>query len=1732
MLQVFATVIVALFGSIPLAFSQPALPPDPFLGDYPFDTTNWLSIDGDAPIASTNLVSVSLWNKNALLLDTTNAAPAFLNYNVVESDGFTNVTFDQGAVRCVFITDWATADTNQNGTGPGDIGYLVAAGDWSSGAPDGFWAIYIDPGGTNIYFGGVSNSTTNIFVSAPISWPSNSIHLIAALYSSTNSQLFLDGQVAATSGPVTIVPATNTWTNGFFVGSDNNGYEQARGVFSSLEFFDSNVFDPDWSEFFSGGYIFTNGWPRLTNAYYTWLAAQGGGFSFGGGGADYWIAPPTPTNSVNTNYANYANFWLIGSNSPTQVYVSVVNTLSNIAYEVLTNDNLASTNWGVWQAFVASNAVTPMPPLNLTSNALFFRGVMISQTGTNGLPDWWCLEYFNTLNVDPYADPDGDGLCNLDEFTLGTNPTNAYSLSALHKDAAALLLAFTNYDSGCTYQLSIASCSDTNVLLATITPTLVGTNYQIYSHDESDTNNTWIVETNFVGTNTSTTVPIYLNGRTLCLIGGYGEDSDGDGLPDGYEVLATWTDPYLPDTGLSGTGDGYKDPDGDGYSNLQEMFNGTNPHVFNTPSGPLAPVADFSDGTNELTLTWRPASGPVIGYVISVSEDYTYVPIATNSVDQLSYLISDLAAYGVDPGYYQTTMFSVTAIYTQGPSFVIPGGIVYHPAVAAMALAHGPSGATYLLTSAANSNVLAYTNFVGIIDSEYYPEANYYDQPQESYPGGYGDPIYNPVWFPASQFTNAIAMLTTNQMPLYASTFFLSPSYQISYALFSNNVLGNPLRIQNTVLNVPFIDGSQQMKQNVRFLLMAANDQSFAFALSGGGSSQAPTNYVYSSFYAINDFYQIASLDHFAPFEDNYFYRNFVFDVSSADTNGTYAAGFDPQGEYDSYYYEFTNTPAFQFPTYDYVTLSNQAPIPGLLPMDTAQWVGFHIGYDNGAASFGAYESGGVWGMSNYVNIFGLPYTALGLPVSNEIVSLSPGGSVTGYEGGYYFGNPFYVSTTEPELQTVGYYFGRPGTDPIPGFSPGYFDVTNVTPPLMLGSVGTPMLLAGYEKQAVLNGYTNVFAYLGQYFTNAFVVSNGVVTTNPTGVLSEYGEFFPTAPGQVALMTKPDPDQTNIQGTCLLDIIRLSLDVNHDGIMDESFTGPDNSSFNTPYLFWINNDYDRWTTDIPLVFTPYEDDVESNTSPAIVPFTGKSGPDCEYRDAFGNRIIPCPRDLEDYARLWVSGFSSNVLANLPSGSTVTLSWAGYGSSPTIDLFQAADSDGGIGYLTNLATASNQINTNLCPYIGRLGPGSNIVLNSSTFSNGWAGNHFIWCGVGSGLDQLNLTVKDGSGNVLAQSSQTLQIVDVKQMYERWTVGDNDQNKPMSEIGPSVSAIPLADNQPNGPTGQGYAYDGGYDKNDTYILYVHGWFESAWKKDSTAQTAFKRLYWQGYQGRFGILHWPCYSLTILNLPIFDESEWQSWKTGLALEGLLAKLNGMYPSNVYLYAHSQGNVASGEALRLATNQIVNTYVASQAAVSARAYDNTLSSDAIPHYSLLPTYTILTPDSEGFYYTNGASSYFNNAVGAGQYIDFFNPVDWALMGDKFTHPGWLKDQSSKPDGYAGYDYISPTLTIPFGYYYQHLGLQRQGRGVGNWPEVALQFPCDTYEIFAMCCQSYSLALGAQSDVGSGSGPFTSEAQVDLSGDPINFQSTLIYHDGQFTVDNMTVGPYWRQVLHSYNLK
>lgn len=68
---------------------------------------------------------------------------------------------------------------------------------------------------------------------------------------------------------------------------------------------------------------------------------------------------------------------------------------------------------------------------------------------------------------------------------------------------------------------------------------------------------------------------------------GWGEDSDGDGLPDIYEVLVTQTDPADADTGNTGTLDGYKDMAVDGWDALQKFRSRNNPLKSVEPPAPV-----------------------------------------------------------------------------------------------------------------------------------------------------------------------------------------------------------------------------------------------------------------------------------------------------------------------------------------------------------------------------------------------------------------------------------------------------------------------------------------------------------------------------------------------------------------------------------------------------------------------------------------------------------------------------------------------------------------------------------------------------------------------------------------------------------------------------------------------------------------------------------------------------------------------------------------------------------------------------------------------------------------------------------------------------------------------------------------------------------------------------------------------------------------------------------------
>ncbi len=99
-------------------------------------------------------------------------------------------------------------------------------------------------------------------------------------------------------------------------------------------------------------------------------------------------------------------------------------------------------------------------------------------------------------------------------------------------------------------------------------------------------------------------------------------DSDGDGLPDAYEVNTLLTNPNLADTGNTGATDAYKDSDGDGLKNHEEFRLGKNPLVPNVASPNFSPVGNSYLSSQNVTITC-PTPGVTIRYTLDGSEPTT-----------------------------------------------------------------------------------------------------------------------------------------------------------------------------------------------------------------------------------------------------------------------------------------------------------------------------------------------------------------------------------------------------------------------------------------------------------------------------------------------------------------------------------------------------------------------------------------------------------------------------------------------------------------------------------------------------------------------------------------------------------------------------------------------------------------------------------------------------------------------------------------------------------------------------------------------------------------------------------------------------------------------------------------------------------------------------------------------------------------------------------------------------
>jgi hypothetical protein len=431
------------------------------------------------------------------------------------------------------------------------------------------------------------------------------------------------------------------------------------------------------------------------------------------------------------------------------------------------------------------------------------------------------------------------------------------------------------------------------------------------------------------------------------------------------------------------------------------------------------------------------------------------------------------------------------------------------------------------------------------------------------------------------------------------------------------------------------------------------------------------------------------------------------------------------------------------------------------------------------------------WGAGYRFNPAGLEYLSVTYRIGEgDPITLDPGQSNAIPNTNFNFEAA--LQTETPTFQTINYYFdGReypvgewdgPALRSLPAALPptwgdgwqsdGWNDTfpVSVTNPVIVAQVGRPVNLQSWSQVMPVrpNGsvLTNEPCWLDQDFAQAYLCNpatgdvprttatnyNGKfkIDTNAavsTGILSPNlnysnnnwqfptrgANFTPTQTGKVIVTTQADPSGN--YGEVTIYVLDIQVDANHDGLMDNR----DLTSISNPFQFWVNDNFDRYTNDVPDGVW-YDDDVSSGDSPGT---PGVPTPDYNYRAGDGTPCIPTVRDLQDYTRLWIPGLS-NMVHNLPTNYTVTLQWRN-NTGAAIRLFKASETNGGTNYLFDQTEGGIQTLFDSYPCYGNVSPSQTISLDQAFASTTVPKptDYFIFCGAAAGKPQCSLISKKSS-----------------------------------------------------------------------------------------------------------------------------------------------------------------------------------------------------------------------------------------------------------------------------------------------------------------------------------------------------------------------------------------------------
>ena len=291
------------------------------------------------------------------------------------------------------------------------------------------------------------------------------------------------------------------------------------------------------------------------------LVAEADTFSFGLSGL---FALNIQSLALDTDGDGLADWWetLYG------LSVTAPNALADSDDDGLSN--LEEFNGG-WNPIVADDATTT---IGVSPNFLADLGAspwgQSTDTDDDGMPDWWEDRYgLDRLTPDANGNPDGDSRTNLEEYLAGYRPDiddlwgEVWLLSQLFDLNTGALHIDTDGD-GMADAWELVYGLNPNLDDASLDPDADGwSNLEEYNAGTNPLVDEWQGPTQAESPDFLTDTDGYNNG--------YSTDTDGDGLPDWWEIQY----------GLNpAVADASGNLDGDSLTNLGEYNTGSNPTVF------------------------------------------------------------------------------------------------------------------------------------------------------------------------------------------------------------------------------------------------------------------------------------------------------------------------------------------------------------------------------------------------------------------------------------------------------------------------------------------------------------------------------------------------------------------------------------------------------------------------------------------------------------------------------------------------------------------------------------------------------------------------------------------------------------------------------------------------------------------------------------------------------------------------------------------------------------------------------------------------------------------------------------------------------------------------------------------------------------------------------------------------------------------------------------------------